>query len=853
MNEELVGLTDKEVEERIQKYGFNELHEKTDSWALRLFRRFWGPIPWMIEVAAILSAIVKKWEDFTIIMVLLFVNAIVDFYQETKALNAIAVLKKRLARRALVFRNNAWQEVDAKMVVPDDIIKIRIGDIVPADVMLIKGDGSLLVDQSALTGESLPVYKNVNDELYANAIIKQGEMIGRVTKTAKDTYFGKTVGLVAKAQKEEHSHFQKMVIKVGNFLILVTLAMISVIVYHGIKTDQPILELLIFALVLTISAIPVAMPAVLTVTMAIGARVLAGKDAIVSRLAAIEELAGMDILCSDKTGTLTQNSMSLADPYIVNEYTKDDLMLYAALASKEENKDPIEKPIFDSIKNSSLPSKLSNYKLEKFLPFDPVHKRTKVIYTVDNGELVVTKGAPQIIIAQCDAKEFDEKKAYEEVELFASRGFRTLGVAHRGKDEEAYHFVGLIPLFDPPREDSKEAIEAARAKGVAVKMVTGDNIAVAKYIANLLSIGNNIEDIHVLKGESLEEYLYLSKVLSQAIIKSLQPQESKEEIEAQVAAIIKSVQKELYNMPIPKGSVQKHESEIIAIIEDAHGFAQVFPEDKYFIVEKLQKADHIVGMTGDGVNDAPALKKADCGIAVSGATDAARAAADIVLMSPGLRVIVDAIEESRRIFERMKSYTIFRIAETIRIIIFMTLAIVVYDFYPITALMIIILALLNDIPIMTIAYDNTRVRRKPVRWDMKEIFVLSSWLGLAGVASSFMLFWILMTKMELPIDQIQTMFFAKLVIAGHGTIYNTRIDDWFFKRPFPSLKLFTATFASRIAGSIIAVYGFGFMEPIGWKLTAAMWAYALVWFAFNDVVKMGVIKYYRKKYHIEVI
>ena len=384
-------------------------------------------------------------------------------------------------------------------------------------------------------------------------------------------------------------------------------------------------------------------------------------------------------------------------------------------------------------------------------------------------------------------------------------------------------------------------------------MVTGDNIAVAKYIATLLGIGDKIEDIHTLKGESIEEYLYLSKVLSKAITEAMHPNASKEEIEKTVGDIIKKVQKELYNMPLPKGSVKKHESEIIALIEQADGFAQVFPEDKYFIVDELQKADHIVGMTGDGVNDAPALKKADCGIAVSGATDAARAAADIVLMAPGLSVIVDAIKTSRQIFERMKSYTIFRIAETIRVIIFMTLAIVIYDFYPITALMIIILALLNDIPIMTIAYDNTKLRETPVRWDMKEVFVLSSWLGIAGVISSFMLFWILISLMHLPLDFVQSAFFAKLVIAGHGTIYNTRIDDWFWKRPWPSWTLFGATFSSRVVGTIIAVYGFGLMQPIGWEWGLWMWAYALTWFVFNDVVKMAVLRYYRKRYNEDII
>jgi H+-transporting ATPase len=852
-DEKLQGLSSEEAEERLKKYGPNSIEEKEESWIHRLFKRFWGPIPWMIEVAAILSALVQRWEDFAIIMTLLLVNAIVDFYQESKALNAIAVLKKKLARQALVLRDGKWQNIDAKEIVPGDIIKVKIGDIVPADARLL-GDGDfLLVDQAALTGESLPVDKKSGDALYANAIIKQGEMPAEVTATGKNTYFGKTVGLVAKAQLEEQSHFQKMVIKVGNFLILLTLAMIAIIIYHGIDTHQPTVELLIFALVLTISAIPVAMPAVLTVTMAIGARALAAKDAIVSRLAAIEEVAGMDILCSDKTGTLTQNSMSLAEPYLAKGCSADDLMIYAALASREENSDPIEKPIFGYIEEKKLRDQFSVWKLKKFLPFDPVHKRTEGVYAGEDCELVVTKGAPQVIIEQSDEKEFDKKAAYAQVESFAGKGFRTLGVAYRKCEEDIYHFVGLIPLFDPPRVDSKEAINEAKAKGSSVKMITGDNIAVAKYIAGLLDIGDTIEDVRMLKGESIEEYLYLSRVLSRAIAEAMQPGDDKERIEAIVGDIMKKVQRELYNMPIPKGAVKKHESEIVALIEQADGFAQVYPEDKYFIVDELQKADHIVGMTGDGVNDAPALKKADCGIAVSGATDAARAAADIVLMAPGLTVIVDAIKEARQIFERMKSYTIFRIAETIRVIIFMTLAIVVYDFYPITALMIIILALLNDIPIMTIAYDNTKVRENPVRWDMKEVFILASWLGLAGVISSFMLFWILISLMHLPLDFVQSAFFAKLVIAGHGTIYNTRIDDWFWKRPWPSWTLFSATFLSRVAGTIIAVYGFGLMEPIGWEWAIWMWGYAMVWFIFNDAVKMIVLRYYRRKYHEDII
>ncbi|HIP02940.1 MAG TPA: HAD family hydrolase, partial [Campylobacterales bacterium] len=746
---------------------------------------------------------------------------------------------------------------------------------VPADCTLLGGGDFLQVDQSALTGESLPINKQSGETLYGNAIIKQGEMIARVTATAKNTYFGKTVGLVAKAEKEESGHFQKMVIKVGDYLIFMTIFLIAIIIWHGVSKGEPLLDLLIFALILTISAIPVAMPAVLTVTMALGARVLGTKEAIVTKLSAIEEAAGMDILCSDKTGTLTQNKMSLAEPYLVNNFTQDDLMLYAAFASKKENEDPIEKPIFDYIEAHKLTSEFVKEKMRKFVSFDPVHKKTEGVYDKGNCELIYTKGAPQVILELSDDKEFDKEKAYKEVEDFASKGFRTLGIAFRKCEEDVYHFVGLIPLFDPPREDSKKAIAEANAKGVAVKMVTGDNIAVAKYIADILDIGQDIEDIKELKGESTKEYVYLSEILSRSILKTIKTELTQDELTQAVTKIVTEVKKELAAHPLQDGSVKKHESVIIKIIENSNGFAQVFPEDKYFIVEKLQKANHIVGMTGDGVNDAPALKKADCGIAVSGATDAARAAADIVLMAPGLRVIVDAIEQARIVFERMKSYVVYRIAETVRILIFMTLSIVIFDFYPITAIMIILLALLNDIPIMTIAYDNTKVEKKPVRWDMRGVFILSTWLGVAGVLSSFTIFYITMiylkshpdTAMFLPevpswVDMkddksflafVQTLFFVKLIIAGHYTIFNTRIADWFFKKPYPSWPLVTASLVTALGGTAMGLYSFGLLPRINWQWALFLWGYVTAWFIFNDVVKMAVIKYYRKRYTKEAL
>ncbi len=839
------GLTEEEVKRRLKEYGLNEIPEKEEPLWHRIFRRFWGPIPWMIEIAAILSASVQKWEDFTIIIILLFVNAGVDFWQEHKALSALKVLKEKLAKKTIVLRDGEWKEIDAKYVVPGDIIKLKIGDIIPADVKLIQGD-FILVDQSALTGESLPVTKKAGDIAYANSIVKQGEMIAVAVATGLNTYFGKTVKLVAKAEREQKSHFQEMVIKVGNFLIVMTLIIVALMILFELNRGADWKELLRFSLVLTVASIPVALPAVLTVTMAIGALYLAKRQVIVSRLASIEELAGIDILCSDKTGTLTKNQMTISVPFTVDGYKSEDLMFYAALASKEENKDPIEIPIFDWLKEHGLYEEVKRCKQKKFIPFDPVRKRTEALVECNEKKLVVTKGAPQVIIEMCDDSEFDKSVAYQRVEEFAENGFRTLGVAYKKPDEEKFHFVGLIPLFDPPREDSKPAIEEAKRYGVEVKMVTGDNIAVAKYIAKLLGIGDRIYSARELKGETYEEYIILAQIITKAL---LQVEEglSPEEAEKRAKKIAKLVEKELEGAKLPAGIVKKHESEIIKLIEEANGFAEVFPEDKYFIVDKLQKANHIVGMTGDGVNDAPALRKADAGIAVSNATDAARAAAALVLLSPGLMVIIKAIEIARQIFGRMEAYTIYRIAETIRVVMFMALSIMIFQFYPVTALMIILLALLNDIPILSIAYDNAKIAPKPVRWDMYEIIIMSFWLGIAGVISSFTLYVLLEEYWKLPQDLIQSIIFTKLVVAGHGTIYNTRVKDWFWKKPWPSPILWIATFGTRVIGTIIAVYGSGLITPVGWGWALFIWGYAMVWFFFNDAVKMAILKMYWSK------
>jgi len=828
------GLESSAAEERISRFGYNEITEKEEPLWHRILRRFWAPIPWMIEVAAILSAVVRKWEDFIIISIMLLVNAGLDFFQENRALNALKTLKRRMTTEIIVLRDGKFRTIPTRELVPGDVIKLRIGNIVPADVQLLQGD-YLLVDQSALTGESLPVSKNVNEVAYASTVVKQGEMLAVVVNTGANTNFHTVVALVARASLEERSHLQKMVTRIGDFLILITLVLVVLIVMVGLFRHENFLEIARFALVLTVASIPVALPAVLSVTMAVGAMNLARRQAIVSKLTAIEELAGVDVFCSDKTGTLTQNKMQVAEPVMLPGHDERELFQVAALASKEENHDPIELPIFQYIDEHIPDADWKTYRQVAFTPFDPVRKRTDAEIEKAGDRFIAVKGAAQVLLGMTRLSDEEIQHINQTVDQLAGKGYRTLAVG-RKRGDAPLDLLGLIPLYDPPREDSKDVIADMRNYGVEVKMVTGDNLAIAREIGRLLALQPRTMRSNQLSGTAGNELLTLAEVLSAAIYQRLKPEVSRKEARGFAGEVMKAVAEMYDTRLLEREFLHTHESAIIDMIESVDIFAEVVPEDKYRIVDTLQKAGHIVAMTGDGVNDAPALKKADCGIAVSNATDAARAAADIILTAPGLGVINEAVKQARITFERMKSYSIFRIAETLRIILFMTFSIVVFNFYPITALMIILLALLNDIPILAIAYDNTRVDVRPVRWNLPEMLTISSILGISGVLASFLLFFLLREN-GFSEDMIRSMLFLKLIIAGHSTLYVTRSGGWFWQRPWPAPLLLTATFGTEILGTLIAVYGF-LVAPIGWYYALLMWAYALLWFVFNDMVKV---------------
>ncbi len=771
------GLSQAEAQKRLIQYGPNAIVEKKTNAFLKFLSYFWGPIPWMIEVAVILSGVVRHWMDFGIIFFLLLSNAVVGFWEEHQAGNAIEALKARLAINARAKRDGKWTTPKASELVPGDVIRLRLGDIIPADARLLAGD-PVEVDQSALTGESLPVTVKPGGAVFSGSILRQGEIDAIVYATGTKTYFGKTAQLVQEAHTV--SHFQRSVLKIGDYLIILAAALVILILAVALFRGDPVLTTLEFCLVLLVAAIPVAMPTVLSVTMAVGARLLAKKEVVVTRLSAIEELAGVDILCSDKTGTLTQNKLTLGDPFSVNNIPGDQVILWAALASRAEDKDTIDLAVIGGVKDEKA---LKSYQILHFQPFDPVHKRTEATVKGGDGkQFFVAKGAPQVILAMATNAEEVKPAVDKAVNEFAGRGFRSLGVA-RADEEGKWQFSGVLPLFDPPRDQAKATIASALHMGVKVKMVTGDQVAIARETAKQLGMGTDILDATSLG-------------------------DMKQQVTDQSAEAI----------------------------EKADGFAQVFPEHKFHIIEVLQKRGHFVGMTGDGVNDAPALKQADCGIAVSGATDAARAAASIVLLAQGLSVIIDAIKESRRIVQRMNSYAIYRIAETLRVLLFMVLAILVFNFYPVTAVMIVLIAVLNDGAILSIAYDNVHYKDQPEAWNMRLVLGIATVLGVVGPIAAFGLFYLGDRVLHLGHPQLQTLMYLLLSVAGHLTIFLTRTRGplWSIR---PARILWMAVLGTQAIATLIAVYGL-FMAPLGWKLAGLVWAYALVWALVTDRVKL---------------
>jgi len=802
------GLSADEAGKRLKQYGANALTTRGESRLHKLLMFFWGPIPWMIEAAAVLSIIVGDWEDLGIILFLLAFNAIIGFTEENRAANALNALKGALALKARVKREGKWQDVAADTLVPGDIVQLKLGDVIPADCKLIDGD-YISIDQASLTGESLPVTKKPGDVAYSGSVAKQGEMVALVTTTGAHTFFGRTARLVAGAGIK--SSLQRNIERYSDYLIYLALALSIVLIGFSVWRDfelggfqlSDILRLVNYVLLLVIATIPVATPTVVSVTLALGAVALSKKKAIVSRLQAIEEMASVDILCSDKTGTLTKNQLTLQDPVLFGADDAQQCILAGSLASEAGSEDAIDVAVTSALKDKK---ELDRYDQTSFTPFDPVSKRTSATVKGPDGSVRhYAKGAPEVLITDlCKLHGDGKKQAEHTVKKLARHGYRALAVAD-SDDGATWRLLGILPMYDPPRDDSKKTIKQAHKLGLDVKMITGDDTKIGKQIARQIGIGHHIQ-------------------AAEDVFKGVDPDH------------------------VP--------DRLAEAIEKADGFGRVFPEHKYAIVKALQERGHTVAMTGDGVNDAPALKQANCGVAVSGATEAAQAAAALVLTLPGLHVIIGAIKAARQIFSRIMSYSIYRVAMSIDIMVFVVLAMLLFPtikdpsgqamiFQPITAVMIIAIALLDDIPMIAIAYDNTQISKKPVHWDMRRMLIVSTVLGLLSVAQTFgIMMWgianlnkeVLGTTMTA--GAIQSLVFLQLIVGGGLLLFVTRTEGSLLSNPRPSMALTAANLGTKLIAVLMCAFGW-FVPEISWALIGIVWAYDIVWMFVLDVVKLG--------------
>ncbi|WCJ40418.1 Plasma membrane ATPase [Euphorbia peplus] len=812
------GLSSDEGQKRLQLFGPNKLEEKKESKFLKFLGFMWNPLSWVMELAAIMAIALANgggkppdWQDFVGIVVLLIINSTISFIEENNAGNAAAALMAGLAPKTKVLRDARWTEQDACILVPGDIVSIKLGDIIPADARLLEGD-PLKIDQSALTGESLPVTKHPGEEVFSGSTCKQGEIEAVVIATGVHTFFGKAAHLVDSTNNE--GHFQKVLTAIGNFCIcsIAVGMVIEIIVMYPIQKRR-YRDGIDNLLVLLIGGIPIAMPTVLSVTMAIGSHRLSQQGAITKRMTAIEEMAGMDVLCSDKTGTLTLNKLTVDKNLIevfCKDVDKDGVILNGARASRVENQDAIDACIVGMLGDPK--EARAGITEVHFLPFNPVDKRTAITYIDSEGDWHrVSKGAPEQIIELCNVREDIKKKAHDIIDKFADRGLRSLAVGRQTVPEKTkespggpWEFVGLLPLFDPPRHDSAETITRALNLGVNVKMITGDQLAIGKETGRRLGMGTNMYPSSALLGQTKDE--------------------------------------SIASLPVDE------------LIEKADGFAGVFPEHKYEIVKRLQDRKHICGMTGDGVNDAPALKKADIGIAVADATDAARGASDIVLTEPGLSVIVSAVLTSRAIFQRMKNYTIYAVSITIRIVLgFMLLALIwKFDFSP---FMVLIIAILNDGTIMTISKDRVKPSPLPDSWKLQEIFATGIVLGAYLAIMTVVFFWVAdstnffsekfgVRPIQGKHNELTAAVYLQVSIVSQALIFVTRSRSWsYIERP--GFLLVIAFLIAQLIATLIAVYanwGFAKIQGIGWGWAGVIWLYSIIFYIPLDILKF-IIKY----------
>jgi plasma-membrane proton-efflux P-type ATPase len=780
------GLANAEVESLRKEHGYNEVAEKKGHPVLKFLGKFWGISAWMLELIMVLSAMLRKYPDLAVVGGLLVINAVLSFMQERRAAGVVEALRKRLQVSARVRRDSKWQVIPARELVPGDIVRVRPGDIVPADVKLLTG--ALTVDQSALTGESKDADKKPGEVLSSGSVVRRGEGNGVVMLTGAKTYFGRTTELVQEARPK--LHIEAVVAKVVRWLFIIVGALICVVVVLSVIRGAPLIEMIPLMLVLLMSAVPVALPVMFTVSIAVGSKELAKRGVLVTRLSAAEDAATMDVLCVDKTGTITMNQLAVTGVIPLEQSTEADVLFAGALASEEANQDPIDLAFLAAAKERHIFDNLPKVTPVSFAPFDAKNRRTEAVVEQTGQRLHVMKGAVRTIAEACGLEPPAIEQLEARVSASAAKGYRTLAVA-RGPEAGTPALVGLVSLYDPPRPDAKQLIAELEGLGVPVKMLTGDALPVAREIGAGVGLPD-IRRVADLKAES-----------SQA------------------------------------GSKE------VDLLAGADGLAEVFPEDKYIVVKHLQAAGHVTGMTGDGVNDAPALRQAEVGIAVSTATDVAKGAASVVLTEGGLTNIVALVEQGRTIYQRILTWIINKISRTILKAAFVAVAYVVTGKFVVSAFAMLLLTFMTDFAKVSLATDNVRPSRKPETWNIGGFVTVSVVLGVAMVAETLLLLWIGWSRFGLATNNnaLYTFSFLMLLYFAVFSVVSARERSWFWAT-LPSKTFLSALVADALTGTVLTRVGLPGLMALPWWQTLAIFAYAMVsCLLLNDAVKVAMIKW----------
>jgi plasma-membrane proton-efflux P-type ATPase len=780
------GLTQVEVDSRRKEHGYNEVTKTKGHPVIEFLRKFWGISAWMLELIMVLSAVLGKYSDLVVVGTLLVINAVLSFMQERRAAGVVEALRRQLQVNARVRRDSNWLVIPARELVPGDIVRARPGDIIPADVKLLTG--TLSVDQSALTGESKDMDKAPGEVLSSGSIVRRGEGDGVVMLTGAKTYFGRTTQLVQEARPK--LHIEAVVAKVVRWLFVIVGALLGVVIVLSLIRGAPLVEMVPLMLVLLMSAVPVALPVMFTVSMAVGSKELAKRGVLVTRLSAAEDAATMDVLCVDKTGTITMNQLTVTGVIPLEQATEADVLFAGALASQESNQDPIDLAFLAAAKERHVFDNQPKATPVSFTPFDAKNRRTEAVIEQNGKRLRVLKGAVRTVAEACGLEPPAIEALEARISVPAAKGYRTLAVA-RGLETGSPSLVGLVSLYDPPRPDAKQLIATLHDLGVPVKMLTGDALPIASEIARGVGLPN-IRRVADLKAAG-----------------------------AQAG------------------------NEAVDLLAGADGFAEVYPEDKYIVVQHLQAAGHVTGMTGDGVNDAPALRQAEVGIAVSSATDVAKGAASVVLTEPGLANIVALVEQGRTIYQRILTWIINKISRTILKAGFVAIAFMVTGKFVVSAFAMLLLVFMTDFAKIALATDHVRSSKKPETWNIGGFIIVSAVLGVAMIVEALLLLWIGWSRFGLANNNnaLYTFSFLLLLYFAVFSVVSARERHWFWAT-LPSKTLIMALAADALVGTALTLVGLPGLTILPWWQTLTILAYAMVsCLLINDTVKVAMIKW----------